>query len=98
MTVKEILSDVCGIRITYVLHKVLLVPVPISQSGSHDWTMDIELTAELGTCYFFPGSLIAKLLICFRRSLSLKRNFFEFPGSLTLNHYKKTVVCYCNVC
>ena len=32
--------------------------------------------AELGTGYFFLGSLIAKSLICFHGSLSLKRNFF----------------------
>ena len=38
---------------------------------------------ELGTRYLFPGLLIAKSLISFHGSLSLKRYFFEFPGSLT---------------
>ena len=41
------------------------------------------MVAELGTRYFFPGSLIGKSLICSHGSLSLKRYFFEFPDSLT---------------
>ena len=39
--------------------------------------------AELGIRYFFPGSLIAKSLICYHGLLSLKRYFSEFPGLLT---------------
>jgi len=43
---------------------------------------DVYFT-ELGTRNFFPGSPIAKLLICFHGSLSLKGYFSKFPGLLT---------------
>ena len=36
---------------------------------------------EVGTCYFFPGSLIAKSLFCTHGSLL--RYFLGFQGSLT---------------
>ena len=42
-----------------------------------------EYASEVGTCYFFPGSLIAKLLFCTHGSLSLNRYFLGFQGSLT---------------
>ena len=37
------------------------------------------LNPDLGTRYFFPGSLIAKPLLFVHGSLSLKHYFFEFP-------------------
>ena len=47
------------------------------------YSLKRQIWSELGTCQFFPGSLIAKSLICFHGSLLLKRYFSVFPGSLT---------------
>ena len=45
--------------------------------------LDQGENTRAGHLLFFPGSLIAKTLVCLHGLLLLKRYFFKFQGSLT---------------